>query len=862
MRRTLVLAGITALAFGSLSAAVAGPGWSQPPGDVTADLAHDPTAGTFSLTVRRAGRIVLAPSRIGVRTATADLTTGLRQVSSSSRTVQESYRMTTGKRLDRSVRHTETRFTIAGAGDARFDLVLRVAPDGVAYRYELPAAVDVLSEVSAFAVPANANAWLMPYNPQHEAKRFRTTAGAAAVAEYGNPSLFQNGQDYVLLTESNADGRYAGSSLRHAGSGIYQVQLKDTRVVGATRSPWRTAIVGDLATVTESTLVDDLADPSKVADTSWVRPGKVAWSWLSEHSSPSDFERQKAYVDFAARNGWPYVLVDEGWSDKWVPELSRYARAKGVDILLWYHWTRLDTPAERQAALPLVRSWGVKGVKVDFMESDSQSRYQFYDALLADAAQQKLMVNFHGSTIPHGLARTWPHLLTMEAVHGAEQLPLPDGNPIQPFTRNVVGSMDFTPVSFEVGPKVTSIAHETALPVVFESGWTHFADKPEAYGRFPEALRYLDQVPTVWHQTELVDGSPGDTAVFARRNGDRWFLGGISVGNARTLTAPLSFLGAGSWLVETVRDGSTGRTDLTRSTATRTSADTLSVPVPNNGGFAAVICPATTGRTTCYQPIPQVPATSLTVTPTSSVTAAPGSAFEVTGAFTVTSDRPVMDVELKPAVPAGWTVTGAPVTSRVLRPNEVLSGRWTIGVPAGVRPGGFEVPIAAEYLVPDFPRVHVAKVVRGLVPLTGQHYVSALAFDSETNGWGPVERDMSNGESGGGDGLPLRIAGTQYARGLGTHAVAEVVLSLGGTCRSFTATVGMDDETTSVGSAAFQVVGDGRVLRQTDTLRTGGAPVALNVDITGVQVLSLRVSDGGDGKNFDHADWANAHLSC
>ena len=573
MRRTLVLAGVLALAVGGLpAAAAAGPDVAST--DVTADVVHDPVTGTFTLAVRKAGRTVLQPSPLGIRTATADLTRGLRQTASTTRTVNETYQMTTGKRLVRTVEHTETRISVAGAGNARFDLVVRVAPDGVAYRYELPAATDVLSEASAFVVAGNANAWLMNYTNPYESQRFRTTAAAAEQREFGNPSLFQVGQDFVLLTESNLDGRYAGSSLRHNGNGVYQVQLKDTSVKSARIGPWRTMIVGDLATVTESTLVDDLADPSRISDTSWIRPGKVAWSWLSEHSSPGDFERQKVYVDFAARNGWPYVLVDEGWSDQWVPELTRYARAKGVDVLLWFHWNRLDTAAERQTMLPLLQSWGVKGVKVDFMESDSQVRYQFYDDILAETAQRHLMINFHGSTIPHGLARTWPHLLTMEAVYGAEQLPQPTSSPTQPFTRNVVGSMDFTPVSLEVGPKVTTIAHEIALPVVFESGWTHFADKPESYAKYPEALRFLDQVPTVWDQTELVGGFPGESAVLARRRADRWFLGGITLA-ARTITVPLGFLGSGSWLVETVNDK--GRNDVVRTTSVHRAGDTLSI---------------------------------------------------------------------------------------------------------------------------------------------------------------------------------------------------------------------------------------------------------------------------------------------
>jgi alpha-glucosidase len=211
-----------------------------------------------------------------------------------------------------------------------------------------------------------------------------TTAGGAAAGDFGYPSLFQVGTDFVLLTESDVDGRYSGARLRHAaGSTGYQVVLADARVssTGGLRTPWRTAIIGDLAGVTESTLVDDLAAPARFGDTSWIRPGKVAWSWLSEHSSPRDFERQRQYVDFAARNGWPYSLVDEGWSATWVPELIRYARARGVDILLWFRWTDLDTAQERDTVLPRVRQWGARGVKLDFMNSDIQARNQWYDAV-------------------------------------------------------------------------------------------------------------------------------------------------------------------------------------------------------------------------------------------------------------------------------------------------------------------------------------------------------------------------------------------------------------------------------------------------------------------------------------------------
>ncbi|KOV80842.1 glycoside hydrolase family 97 catalytic domain-containing protein [Nocardia sp. NRRL S-836] len=846
-----LLAALTTLLLLLPAPATAAPGRWRITGPSPLVATVELAGGVPTLSVSRAGQTVLAAAPIGLRTTTADLTTGLRVVSRRDRVVTERYSMTTGKQRQRSATMTETTLTFDGA--ARFDVVVRVAPDGVAYRYVLPAAMTVTGEASAFRLPADAPAWLLPYNAWYEANRVRTTAGAAN-GEFGHPSLFRVGDQHVLLTESDVDGRHSGSRLRHT-TGDYEVALADPQVT-LTKTPWRTAIIGDLGTVSTSTLVDDLASPSKLADTSWIRPGKVAWSWLSEHDSPRSFERQKQYVDFAARTGWPYALIDEGWSSAWVPELVRYARARGVEILLWLHWSDLDTAEERDTLLPRFQRWGVKGVKIDFMESDSQARYQWYDAVLAKTASLKLMVNFHGSTIPHGLARTWPHIMTMEGVRGAENYPPAANNPVQFFTRNVVGSMDYTPVSLEVGTREASVAHEVALPVVYESGWTHFADKPEAYERHPQALRFLNQVPTTWDETRLVSGDPDTHAVVARRNGTRWFLGAISA-DARTVDVPLGFLGGGQWLVETVRDPAE-RGDVTRDRQVLPTARTLSVAVGRNGGFAAVACPYRPGLQTCDQAVPQVPATTLSITPTE-VDVAQGTSFSVSGTFTSTAD--VSDVVLTVAPPAGWTVTGAPVTRATLRAGESITGRWDVR--AGGPVGFTDVPVYAEFRAHQ--TVHVEQAVRAFVPPpapSGTPFVSDLPFVSESNGWGPVERDRSNGETSAGDGRPLQIAGVTYAKGLGTHAPADVTLYLGRGCRAFDASVGLDDETTSPGSVNFQVYGDGRLLHDSGVVRGGDPARPVSVDTTGVRMLDLRVTDGGDGRNFDHADWADARLTC
>lgn len=609
-------------------------------GALSARLEHDDETGSLTLTVRRGRQAVLGGSPVGLRTRDADLTRDLAFLGRDDRRVTERYAMTTGKQRRVNSPMTESRFAFESADGTRMDLVVRVARDGVAFRYELPDSEGavVTGEATRFDLPPSAPAWLLPHTPWYEEVRRETTAGGAAAGDYGHPSLFRVDDTYVLLTESGMSSEYPGSKLRHAaGTGRYSLALAEDEVAsdGDLATPWRTAIVGGLGTVTESTLVSDLAPDAEFTGTSWVRPGTVSWSWLVEHDSPRDFERQKDFVDYAAEHGWEYTLVDEGWNREWVPELVRYARARGVEILLWFRWWEVDTEEEMDTVFGELNDWGVRGVKIDFMnrgagDPEGVGRHAWYEDVLAATAEHRLLVNFHGATIPKGLQRTWPHLMTYEAVRGHEYYtfgqPLtPAYNTMLPFTRNVVGSADVTPATFSMTNRTHTDAHELALPVVHESGLQHPADSPESYAGLPEAERVLDQLPTVWDDTRYLGGSPGEDAVLARRSGDRWFVGGLHAGPAEVAEVDLGRLGGvrgvGPRLVELVTDGPDG---LRREAGTVPAGATLRVPVRDNGGFVALVCPAAGGRTTCDEPVRTTPATALATGP-ETASAGPGS---------------------------------------------------------------------------------------------------------------------------------------------------------------------------------------------------------------------------------------------
>jgi alpha-glucosidase len=618
-------------------------------GDFGDDL---PSGQVASLTANYDGTTVLDPSPLGLTTYTGQFVTSLSLENTSVESVEWRYETVGGDESGEQALDARIATLTFGSPNGSIQFELLASNQGIAYRYRLPGEDQVLidKEVSAFQIPSGTTAWLQEYGDHYESV-YKQMDVESAGGDYGFPCLFEADDDvYALLTEANVGANYCASHVAVDGptSGGSDAPRSDARVgeesdrdeivpgneefdydenrslfevrfagvsgyglpspVSATlplTTPWRTMVMGDLSTVVETNLITALNDPSQIDDTSWIEPGIADWSWWSDGDSPRSLESQKRYVDYAAERGWSYTLVDRGWRREWMPELVEYADERGIDILVWMVWTDLNTEIKREVILPRLESMGISGVKIDYMDSDRQERMEWYEDILAATAEHELLVNFHGSTLPKGRRRTWPHLMTSEAVYGAEQykwtsVPASHGVAL-PFTRNVVGPMDYTPVTFStVGDTTpTSLGHQLALSVVYQSDLQHFADSIDSYRKYPTAERFLSEVAAVWDETVFVDGYPTDEATIARRSDNEWFLGSIIAGEGKTIDAALSFLPSGREYKATIISDNNEATAFESRERVVTADDSISAAVPKNGGFVARLTP--TGSSTHCQ---------------------------------------------------------------------------------------------------------------------------------------------------------------------------------------------------------------------------------------------------------------------
>lgn len=599
---------------------------------------------TLAYTIEHDGRPVVLESDLGLELAGADFTRDLSIVERSPvRRIVDDYILRGAKQRHITYRANERTFSIINADEQTLSLTFRVSDDGVAFRYAVRGPdggeKQFIRETTSFQLPKGSRAWLQPMaqaqtgwsntNPSYEEHYQRnipvgqpSTLGAGWVF----PALFKTGQDYVLLSEAGLDGSWHASRLHHASpGGEYRLDtpqppevFTDGELLARGEeelvSPWRIIAVGSLATLMESTLGTDLAEPAVVdPEADFIAPGHASWSWAILKDEATTFDVQKQFVDYAADMHWDYTLVDANWDQQIgydrLEALVDYAAEKGIGILVWLNsagdWNTtpqtpkntLLTPEQRTAIFSRLHGLGVQGVKIDFFAGDGRSMIAYYEAILRDAAQHKLLVNFHGTTLPRGWQRTYPHLVTSEAIKGFEygsfsqddQDQIATQAVMSLFTRNVFDPMDFTPMIFGDLPNIerrTDNSFELAQSVLMVSGIQHFAAIPQGMETVPEYVKaFLRDLPREWDEVKFLGGEPGRYIALARRAGNTWYVAGLNAEDeTRQMTLNLSFAGDKQGIL--IEGGDTARSFATRQVDSNAALD---VEMKTKAGFVLVL---------------------------------------------------------------------------------------------------------------------------------------------------------------------------------------------------------------------------------------------------------------------------------
>ncbi|SHF44569.1 alpha-glucosidase [Mariniphaga anaerophila] len=537
-----------------------------------------------------------------------------------------------------------------------YNLCFRAYDDGVAYRWEVTSKepVKVMNEQATFTFPADHHVWFPEEESMfsHQEREYLNVKLSEITPDrFASTGLLVDAGNNVkvYISESDLVTDYAGMFLKGSSENPYRLEGKFAGVVleedqrtdrdvapvkyadyiaelqGPKNFPWRAMVISDDdKQLVESELIFKLAPQNVLEETDWIKPGKVAWDWWNALNVYGvDFESgvnnatYKYYIDFAAKYGLDYIILDEGWyhldnimnvkDEIDVQELVDYGKDKGVGVILWVVWKALDDKLAE--ALQQFEAWGVKGIKIDFMQRDDQWMVNFYEKIARECAKHKLLVDYHGAYKPAGLERKYPNVISYEGVKGLEnskwsELPDPEHNVTLPFIRMVAGPMDYTPGAminankenfrkvFYTPMSSGTRCHQLAMYVVFESPLQMLCDNPSNYYREPETMEFLEKVPTVWDETRVLDAKVGDYVLIARRLGDTWYVGGMTDWSPRTLELDLGFLSDGNYTMNVWKDGVNAdkqAIDFKQEEQRVNSSSKIKIEMAPGGGWAAII---------------------------------------------------------------------------------------------------------------------------------------------------------------------------------------------------------------------------------------------------------------------------------
>lgn len=532
------------------------------------------------------GKQLLKDSELGIVREDSDFSKELEILNISQKEeVRDQYILLHGKQKEISYEADKYTLHLKNSKGELLDLIFQLSDDGVAFRYYFPeestAVKRIVEERTTYNFTANTRGWLQPMskaktgwehtNPSYEENYVENVSLDTEPVQgegWVYLALFKNNDVWMLITEASVDRTFCATRLVSTPSGqgmkVEFPQEEEVFPGGGLKpesalpwyTPWRIITIGDLKSITESTLGTDLAAPAKIENTGFIKPGLASWSWALLKDESVNYETTKEYIDYAARMGWEYCLIDVNWDtrigNEGIKELVTYANGKGVELLVWYNssgsWnntpytpkSKLLTRSDREREFTKLKELGIAGIKVDFFGGDGKSVIDYYHDIMEDVGRFELVLNFHGATLPRGWHRTYPHLLTVEAVKGHEFITFEQGNAdlapahatILPFTRNVFDPMDFTPMVLDTIPDIhrrSTPAFELALPVLFLSGIQHIAETPAGMAKQPDFVQdYLKDIPVQWDESRFIGGFPGKEVVMARRKGKTWHIVGIN----------------------------------------------------------------------------------------------------------------------------------------------------------------------------------------------------------------------------------------------------------------------------------------------------------------------------------------------
>ena len=525
----------------------------------------------------------------------------------------------------------------------QMEFTVRAFDDGIAFRTKLYRSEknghrQITRELTTFTIPGNPKAWVVEYgkySSSNESEFFerplsyvtdKTIAGMPFLMDYGDKC-------WVAITEAAIDNYpafYIGTNGKQNVLTPKLVPLPGEEEAGVKArfddevyTPWRVVMIGETpGKLIESELIQNLNAPCAIADPSWIKPGMSAWDHWWSGEVKMEMPVIKQYIDFASQMGWPYMLVDWQWYGKFntpeaditkwapqidMPEIISYAKSKNVKIIVWLYNCDVNRNSAYKKAFPLYQKWGVAGVKIDFMDRDDQDMVNWYHDIIKCAADNRLMVDFHGAYKPDGIIRTYPNMITREGVMGNEYYKFsnkmsPEHNVKLAFTRMLAGQMDYTPGAFlnvtkdqykNQTPAVVwnTRAAELSKFVIYESPLTVVCDHPDNILNKPGA-DFLKVVPTTWDDIHFIDGYPGEYVAIAKRTGKVWFVGVMNNSKEKEITIKLDFISAGEHSIDTwadAKDANKEPKNLKISTQKVKSCDTIKIKMANNGGWVARI---------------------------------------------------------------------------------------------------------------------------------------------------------------------------------------------------------------------------------------------------------------------------------